>query len=75
MQATAEVLGPHNCKPYSVSGSLPLVKLMQRKGFDLQLDGFGLMSTYHAIDEHCLMSDMRRSHEILINVLCLLNGE
>merc|ERR1712224_213858 len=53
VQATTEVMGPGNCKPYSISGSLPLVRYMQREGFDLQLDGFGLMSTYHANNEYC----------------------
>jgi len=47
---------------------------MQREGFDLQLDGFGLMSTYHANNECCLLSDMRRAFCILLKVYCLLNS-
>lgn len=73
VQATAEVLGADKCKPYSVSGSLPLVRMLQRAGYDLQIDGFGLLSTYHAVDEYCLLSDMKKSHEILLKVLALLN--
>ena len=34
-EATAEVLG--ECKPYSLTGSLPLVKELQDDGFDLQV--------------------------------------
>ena len=72
VQATAEARGASNCKPYSVSGSLPLVKMMQKQGFDLQLDGFGLMSTYHGINEYCLLSDMRLGSEIMIRSMALL---
>lgn len=41
--ATREVLG--EAKPYSICGSLPLVRNLQRGGFDVQMTGFGLMST------------------------------
>ena len=43
--ATQEVLG--ECKPYSLTGSLPLVKELQDEGFDIQIIGYGLMKTYH----------------------------
>ena len=46
---------------------------MQKSGFDLQLDGFGLMSTYHANNEFCKLSDMKRAFGILLKVMCLLN--
>merc|ERR1719215_1146867 len=42
VQAIRETAG--EAKPFSVNGSLPLVKSMQKAGFDLQLCGFGLMS-------------------------------
>ena len=42
-----QVLG--EAKPYSICGSLPLVRNMQRGGFDVQMTGFGLMSTYHVM--------------------------
>ncbi|CAD7927450.1 unnamed protein product [Amoebophrya sp. A120] len=74
VQATVEAKGQENCKPYSITGSLPLVALMQRQGFDLQLDGFGLMSVYHAVNEYCLLSDIRKGHEILVRIACLLNS-
>jgi len=73
-QATTEVLGAANCRPYSVGGSLPLVRYMQREGFDLQLDGFGLMSTYHAINEYCNLSDMKKAHEIMLRTICFINS-
>ena len=46
-------------EPYSLTGSLPLVAEMQGNGFDIQLIGFGLMSTYHADDEYCSLKDMK----------------
>merc|ERR1719247_1161043 len=45
VQAIREARG--EAKPYSVAGSLPLVRRMARAGFDLQLVGFGLMKVYH----------------------------
>ena len=61
--ATKAVLG--ECVPYAIGGSLPLVRDMQRKGFDVQLTGFGLMKTYHADNEFCLLSDMEKGFRIL----------
>ena len=52
-------------EPYSLTGSLPLVAEMQQNGFDIQLIGFGLMSTYHADDEYCSLADMKDAAKIL----------
>ena len=38
-------------KPYAICGSLPLVRDLQRGGFDVQLTGYGLSSAYHADNE------------------------
>lgn len=59
-------------KPFSVNGSLPLVKMMQKQGFDIQLCGFGLMSVYHGVNEYCTMSDMVKAYEVLLRTVCLL---
>ena len=40
-----------DCEPFSLTGSLPLVRDLQNAGFDLQLVGFGKMSVYHGLDE------------------------
>ena len=56
-------------EPYSLTGSLPLVHDLKSAGFDIQLIGFGLMSTYHADDEHCLMSDMKDAASILAKLI------
>jgi len=36
-------------QPFSINGSLPLVKMMQKAGFDIQMCGFGKMSVYHGV--------------------------
>lgn len=59
-------------KPFSISGSLPLVRMMQKSGFDIQLCGFGLMSVYHGVNEYCTLSDMQKAYEVIARVVCLL---
>jgi len=68
--ATREVLG--EAKPYSICGSLPLVRNLQRGGFDVQMTGFGLMSTYHADNEYAKLSDMANGFRILLGVVAQL---
>uniref|UniRef100_A0A7S1ZWB0 Peptidase M20 dimerisation domain-containing protein n=1 Tax=Trieres chinensis TaxID=1514140 RepID=A0A7S1ZWB0_TRICV len=65
--ATEEVKG--SAKPYAITGSLPLVRSMQRVGFDVQITGFGLSKTYHADNEYVLLSDMRDAFRILMRVI------
>jgi len=66
-EATEEVKG--HSAPYSITGSLPLVHEMQAAGFDIQLIGFGLMKTYHANNEYCLLSDMADATKILSRMI------
>ncbi|KAE9255390.1 hypothetical protein PF004_g613 [Phytophthora fragariae] len=61
--AIEDVLG--EAKPFSISGSLPLVRDMQRGGFDLTLVGFGKSSVYHGDNEYCQLSDMKDALKIL----------
>jgi acetylornithine deacetylase len=61
-------------RPFSVNGSLPLVKMMQKQGFDIQLLGFGLMSVYHGVNEYCQVSDMKKAYQVLVRVICLLES-
>ena len=56
-------------EPYSLTGSLPLVAEMQGNGFDIQLIGFGLMSTYHADDEYCSLKDMKDAAKIVARTI------
>ena len=64
-EVTAEVLG--ECKPYSLTGSLPLVKELQDDGFDLQIIGYGLMKTYHAKNEYGLLSDFEHGFQVCLS--------
>ena len=61
-------------KPYSICGSLPLVQDMKEAGFDVQITGFGLSSTYHADNEYCLMSDMKNAFSILSSFISKLEA-
>jgi acetylornithine deacetylase len=71
--ATKEVVG--KCTPYSICGSLPLVRDLQRGGFDVQLTGYGLSSTYHADNEYCEIPMMANGFKILLRVLANLEGK
>jgi acetylornithine deacetylase len=42
LRATEAVLG--NVKPYSIGGSLPLIRDLQEDGFDVQISGYGISS-------------------------------
>merc|ERR1711920_479318 len=59
-------------KPYSISGSLPLVNMMSKSGFDIQLCGFGLMAVYHGVNEYCTLEDMQKAYEVVLRIICLL---
>lgn len=72
LQSCRETSG--EVKPFSVNGSLPLVKSMQKHGFDIQLCGFGLMKVYHGVNEYCSLQDMRKAYEIILRLCCLLES-
>jgi len=72
-EATAEVKG--EAKPYSLTGSLPLVREMQNAGFDIQITGYGLSTTYHADNEYALLSDMQDAFQILLRVISINDKE
>ncbi|BBN18864.1 hypothetical protein MPTK1_8g06150 [Marchantia polymorpha subsp. ruderalis] len=68
--ATKKVIG--HVKPYSITGSLPLIFELQAEGFDVQTIGYGMMSTYHANNEYCLLSDFQQGFQVLANVIAIL---
>jgi acetylornithine deacetylase len=69
IQATKEVKG--QAKPYAISGSLPLVRQLQDEGFDIQITGYGLMSTYHADNEYASLSDMQDAFQIILRIISI----
>jgi len=72
-KATMQVRG--EAKPYSICGSLPLVRDLQRGGFDVQMIGFGLMARYHADNEYCTLSDMQKGFDVLVRTIAILEEE
>ena len=71
--ATFDVLG--KAVPYSICGSLPLVRDLQRGGFDIQLTGFGRSDVYHADNEYCQLTDMQNGFQICCGIIAKLGGE
>ncbi|KAK1273950.1 hypothetical protein QJS04_geneDACA012123 [Acorus gramineus] len=72
-KATEEVVG--YVKPYSITGSLPLIRELQDEGFDVQTSGYGLMSTYHAKNEYCLFSDMCQGFQVFVSIISQLEDD
>ncbi|MCO5604785.1 hypothetical protein L7F22_058956 [Adiantum nelumboides] len=72
-EATKNVLG--HVQPYSITGSLPLIRELQDEGFDVQTIGYGIMATYHAQNEYCLLSDFQLGFKVLCNVISILEDE
>ncbi|KAG7395575.1 hypothetical protein PHYBOEH_003627 [Phytophthora boehmeriae] len=70
--AISDVLG--EAKPFSISGSLPLVRDLQRAGLDLTLVGFGKSSVYHGDNEYCQLSDMKDAIKILARTVANVDG-
>lgn len=69
-KATEEAVG--HVKPYSITGSLPLIRELQDEGFDVQTAGYGLMATYHAKNEYCLLTDMCQGYQVFASIISQL---
>ncbi|XP_047322918.1 acetylornithine deacetylase [Impatiens glandulifera] len=69
-KATEEAVG--FVKPYSITGSLPLIRELQDEGFDVQTSGYGLMATYHAKNEYCLLTDMCQGYQVFSSIISQL---
>ncbi|KAG0497030.1 hypothetical protein HPP92_001721 [Vanilla planifolia] len=72
-KATKEVVG--YLKPFSITGSLPLIREMQEEGFDVQTSGYGIMATYHAKNEYCLFSDMCQGFQVFVSIISQLEED
>ena len=55
--------------PFSLTGTLPYVRSLQRHGFDIQITGFGRMDTYHAPNEFAELTHMRDGFRILCEIV------
>ena len=65
----AAVRGADAVKPFSMTGSLPLVRDLQRKGFDVQITGFGRSEYYHAPNEQGALAHFKDGFGILWELL------
>jgi acetylornithine deacetylase len=65
--STEKVLGA--VVPYSIGGSLPLVRELQEQGFDVMISGYGFSSKYHADNEAVSLSAMQQAFKILSGVV------
>jgi len=71
VDATESVFG--SAKPYSIGGSLPLVRELQDFGFDVQVAGYGLSSRYHADNEYATLSDFQKAIKVFAKVITILD--
>lgn len=67
VEAFTEVLG--DCKPYSITGSLPCIRDLQEAGFDVQTLGFGKLAAYHANNEYGYLSDFKKGFQVLVALM------
>jgi acetylornithine deacetylase len=58
--------------PYSIGGTLPLVREMQDEGFDIQIVGYGLSSKYHADNECASLTDLKNACLIVAKISAML---
>ncbi len=70
--ALNKVRPTEGAKPFSLTGSLPLVRDLQRGGFDVQITGFGRSSYYHAPNEQAKLEHFRDGFAILRELLVRL---
>ncbi|CAM0944805.1 unnamed protein product [Alopecurus aequalis] len=72
-KATEEIVG--HVEPYSITGSLPLIRELQDEGFDVQTAGYGLLKTYHAKNEYCLFPDMAQGFQVFVSIISQLEAD
>lgn len=56
-------------KPFSLTGSLPIIRDLQDSGFDVQICGFGSMEAYHAVNEYAEVKAFHRGFKTFANVI------
>ena len=62
------------CKPFALTGSLPIISDLQKAGYDVQICGFGNMAAYHANDEYASLSDFVDGASVVFNMIDSLNN-
>jgi len=62
-----------SAKPFSLTGSLPIIRDLHDQGFDVQVVGFGRLDAYHAINEFGKLSEFKDGHAICAHIIGDLN--
>jgi len=70
-EAIAKVRG--SATSFSLTGSLPCIRELQDAGFDVQVTGFGQMSSYHAPNEKGSLSEFGAGFRICARIIDSLN--
>lgn len=52
-------------EPYSLTGSLPIIRDLKDSGFDVQMTGFGRLDAYHANNEFGYLSDFVKGMRVV----------
>ena len=73
LEATVKVLG--FVKPYSIGGSLPLIRDLQNQGFDVQIAGYGISSRYHADNESASLTSLKNATKIISTVISIMERD
>lgn len=73
VKATKHVLG--SVEPYSIGGSLPLVREMQDEGFDIQIAGYGFAARYHADNECASIAALGNATKIVSKICSMLEAQ
>ena len=73
--AIADVRGASAVKAYSMTGSLPLVRDLQRRGFGVQITGFGESRSYHAPNQRAQLQDFEDGLRILESLITPTYGK
>ena len=58
-----------------MTGSLPLVRDLQRRGYDVQITGFGESRSYHAPNEVAKLGDFEDGIRILGRLIDLVGDK
>jgi len=73
LEATRHIMG--SVKPFSIGGSLPLIRELQEHGFDVQIAGYGFSSRYHADNENVSLDNMKKALRIMAKIVSLLEQQ
>jgi len=65
----------NKCAPFSLTGSLPVIKDLQDAGFDVQVCGFGRMDAYHANNEYGYLSEFVMGSRVVSHIIDSLNRQ